>query len=529
MAAETVVTRPTRPARTAGDHLSLAIRVVLLALVDYLVLSSIQQFFESGTRFVGWAIILTLIGMNAIVLFDRFIPLRWLAPGLVMLVLFTIAPMAYTFYVAFTNYNGTHLLTREQAVQAIEQQTYLAPGAPTYKWAAYQDPSGATALWLVGADGTTRFAPQGDAVRDLAPGAEGVGASDASGYPAQVDGYRLLSRPETVRALQTLSQTTFGEGDDTVRVATLSQAAQYQPRYRYDDGAGTMTDLQTGAVYTPKKGTFTAPDGTTITPAFQTTVGWDNFNRLFTNQAIRDPVLKILVWTFVYAIAVVVLQFILGLIISLALNDQVVPRPLAKTVRSIMLLPYIVPGFLMILVWAAMFNPLVGIVSDGFGIFGIARDWWTTDPYGARVMVILVTVWLGFPYFVLIVSGALQAISEEVLEAAEVDGANYWQRLRSILVPLLLQMTAPLIVLGFAANFNNFVLIFLLTGGGPPMPGASVPAGSTDILLSFTYKSAFTFGQSDYGLATVITMGIFVILLPIVASQFRRLPAWTED
>ncbi len=531
MAAESSsITHPRRPARTPGDNLSLAIRVVILAIVDFLVLSSIQQFFESGTRFVGWAIVLTLVGLNAIILFDRFVPLRWLAPGLVMLVLFTIAPMAYTFYVAFSNYNGNHLLTREQAVQAIEQQTYLAPDAPTYKWAAYQNPAGEFALWLVGADGTTtRFAPQSGEIQDLAPGGEGVGAPDANGFPTQIDDYRLLTRPESVRNLQTLSQTTFGEGSDTVQVATLSQAAQYQQRYEYDASANTMTDLQTGTTYTPREGTFTAADGTAITPAFQTTIGWGNFTRLFTNQAIREPVTQILVWTFVYAISVVVIQFILGLIISLALNDKVVPKPLAKTVRSFMLLPYIVPGFLMILVWAAMFNPLVGIASDGFGILGIARDWWTTDAYGAKVMVILVTVWLGFPYFVLIVSGALQAVSEEVLEAAEVDGANYWQRLRSILLPILLQMTAPLIVLGFAANFNNFVLIFLLTGGGPPIPGATVPAGSTDILLSFTYKAAFTFGNTDYGLATVITMFIFIILLPIVATQFRRLPAWQED
>ena len=529
MAADTSLPRPHRARWTPRDAISLGLRILLLALVDLLVLSSIQQFFEAGTRFVGWAIILTLIGLNAIILLDRLVPLRWLAPGLVMLALFTIAPMAYTFYVAFTNYNGTHLLTKEQAVQAIEQKTYLAPNAPTYKWGAYVNPAGQYAVWLVGADGTTRFAPAGDAIQSRPPGSAGVGPPDASGYPATVDDYRLLSRPESVRALQTLSQTEFGTGDDTVHIATLSQAAQYQSQYHYDSDAGTITDLQSGTVYTPRQGTFTAPDGSTITPAFQTAIGWGNFTRLFTNQAIRDPVLKILIWTFIYAISVVVVQYIVGLVIALALNDEVVPRPLAKGIRSLMLLPYIVPGFLMILVWQAMFNPLVGIVSDGFSVFGINRDWWTANAYGAKVMVVLVSVWLGFPYFVLIVSGALQAISAEVLEAAEVDGADYWQRFRGILLPLLLRMTAPLAILGFAANFNNFVLIFLLTGGGPPMQGATVPAGETDILLSFTYKAAFTFGQNDYGLATVITMFIFVILLPIVASQFRRLPAWQED
>lgn len=393
---------------------------------------------------------------------------------------------------------------------------------------AYVNPAGQFAVWLVGADGTTRFAPAGETIEDRAADGSGVGAPDASGFPATVDDYRLLSRPESVGNLNTLSQTTFGTGDDTVHIATLSQAAQY-PQYHYDGGDNTITDLQTGTVYTPHDGTFTAPDGSTITPAFQTPIGWGNFTRLFTNQAIRDPVLRILVWTFVYAISVVVVQYIVGLIIALALNDQVVPKPVAKGIRSLMLLPYIVPGFLMILVWQAMFNPLVGIVSDGFSVFGINRDWWTANAYGAKVMVVFVSVWLGFPYFVLIVSGALQAISEEVLEAAEVDGADYWQRFRSILLPLLLRMTAPLAILGFAANFNNFVLIFLLTGGGPPMQGATVPAGETDILLSFTYKAAFTFGQNDYGLATVITMFIFIILLPIVASQFRRLPAWQED
>jgi len=136
--------------------------------------------------------------------------------------------------------------------------------------------------------------------------------------------------------------------------------------------------------------------------------------------------------------------------------------------------------------------------------------------------VLLVNTWLGFPYMFLITTGALQSIPKELLEAAKVDGATSRQSFWKITFPLLLVSISPLLIGAFAFNFNNFTLIFLLTGGGPPIVGADVAVGYTDILISFTYDLAIAGGRGyQFGLAASVTTIIFLIVLLISAISFR--------
>ena len=135
---------------------------------------------------------------------------------------------------------------------------------------------------------------------------------------------------------------------------------------------------------------------------------------------------------------------------------------------------------------------------------------------------ILVSVWLTVPYFFLVSMGALQSIPAELIEAARVDGGGPWQRFRRVTLPLLLVATAPLLIASFAFNFNNFNVIFLLTGGGPAQGGSNV-AGATDILISYTYKLAIATGKgNDYGLATAVSIIIFLIVATISGVAFWR-------
>ena len=108
-----------------------------------------------------------------------------------------------------------------------------------------------------------------------------------------------------------------------------------------------------------------------------------------------------------------------------------------------------------------------------------------------EVAVILVNTWLSFPYMFLISTGALQAIPAELQEAARVDGASGWKVFWRITFPLLMVSLAPLLIASFAFAFNNFLIIYLLTNGGPPILDAAVPVGSTDILITFTFDLAF--------------------------------------
>jgi arabinogalactan oligomer/maltooligosaccharide transport system permease protein len=138
------------------------------------------------------------------------------------------------------------------------------------------------------------------------------------------------------------------------------------------------------------------------------------------------------------------------------------------------------------------------------------------------VTVLVVNLWLGFPYMFLLATGALQSIPEDILEAARTDGASGSRVFRSVTFPLLMVALAPLLIGSFAFNFNNFNLIYLLTNGGPPVLGAEVPVGHTDILISFTFNLASASGRGNqYGLASAVTMIIFLLLLAISAFSFR--------
>jgi ABC-type sugar transport system permease subunit len=161
-------------------------------------------------------------------------------------------------------------------------------------------------------------------------------------------------------------------------------------------------------------------------------------------------------------------------------------------------------------------------------LFGVAPPWFS-DPTWAKIAILTVNLWLGFPYFMLICSGALQAIPQDIYHAAEVDGANVFQRFRRITLPLLLVAVGPLLVASFVYNFNNFNIIYLFIQGGPPIAGAATRAGHTDILISYVYNLAFAGGRgADYGLASTVTIIIFFIVAAITLLQFRFTNMWEQ-
>ena len=131
-------------------------------------------------------------------------------------------------------------------------------------------------------------------------------------------------------------------------------------------------------------------------------------------------------------------------------------------------------------------------------------------------------LWLGFPYMFLICTGALQAIPGELTEAGVMDGAGPMRRFWSITLPLLMVSVAPLLIASFAFNFNNFSLIFMLTGGGPNYPGLPIIMGETDILISMVYSVAFESGVKQYGLASAMSIMIFFIVGFISWLGFRQ-------
>jgi ABC-type sugar transport system permease subunit len=196
--------------------------------------------------------------------------------------------------------------------------------------------------------------------------------------------------------------------------------------------------------------------------------------------------------------------------------------PFQRTLRALLLIPYTIPVFVAVPVWVGLLNPQFGVVSQAIGaIFGWIPPWFS-DPTWAKVGILMVQLWLGFPYMFVIVTGALQTLDRDVYEAADLDGAGPWSKFRAITLPLLLITVGPLLVASFAFNFNNFAVIDLYNRGGPPIPNVPTPVGYTDILATYTYRIAFgATGTSDYGYASAITVMIFIILVIITMFQFR--------
>jgi ABC-type sugar transport system permease subunit len=328
---------------------------------------------------------------------------------------------------------------------------------------------------------------------------------------------------------QDLPNIKFGlEGDQTVQIRNPSEAAELQPLFKYDEATDTMVDQSNGDVYYNEEGTFSSRTGKTITPGFIAIIGIKNFQDFLTSPALRGPLVQIMTWNFIFPTVSVLSTFFLGLAIAIMFNDA--DFPLKKLIRSLLIIPYTIPGLISIIMWRGMMNAEFGIVNKILNdIIGTAPRW-TTDPFWAKTAILIVNLWLGYPYMMLVCSGALQSIPSDVYEASVIDGANPWQTFRRITLPLLLIAVGPLLIASYVFNFNNFNLIYLFIQGGPPIPSAATQAGYTDILISYVYKLAFeSSGRGvQYGLASAISIIVFFIVGAITLLQYRYTNMWEE-
>lgn len=310
--------------------------------------------------------------------------------------------------------------------------------------------------------------------------------------------------------------------DGSLRTPDGSSAYLYTSSLKYDPAAGTMTDTKTGTVYRDTgEGAFTAENGEQLMPGWSVTVGFDNFVKAFTEESIRGPLISVTVWTFMFALLSVVTTFLLGLFLAIVFNDARMKG--RKFYRVLMILPYAFPAFLGAIVWAGLLNRDFGFVN--LVLFGGAEIPWLTNEWLAKISILWVNLWLGFPYMFLVCTGALQSIPDELTEAATVDGARPFAVFRLIKFPLLLVSVAPLLISSFAFNFNNFNLIYMLTEGGPRDASADVNVGATDILISMVYKVAFVGANRDYGLASAFSIIIFVVVALIAILSFKQTKA----
>lgn len=441
---------------------------------------------------------------------------RYIYPGIAGMILFILFPLAYTVGLAFTNYSAKNQLSFERAQSVLLDRTYQS--GDSYPFSLIKTDNGHR---ISVKKGDQLFATEEFNLATL--------SGDMSLSPVeQVEGEK-----EKIKAI-IKSKSVLGAVDlhlpsgEDIRMSGLRKFAAVVPLYTLQADGETLYNNETQENLRPNNevGFYQPVDengqfvGSTVSPGFIVTIGTDNFERVWKDDGIKEPFISIFIWTIVFSAVSVALTVLIGLVLASVVQwEELKGRAIY---RVLLILPYAVPAFISILIFKGLFNQSFGEVNMVLeAMFGISPTWFS-DPFLAKLMIIIVNTWLGFPYMMILCMGLLKAIPEDLYEASAIDGANFIDNFRRITLPLMIKPLTPLLIASFAFNFNNFVLIQLLTQGGPNMIGTSEPAGYTDLLVNYTYRIAFEgAGGQDFGLASAIATLIFLLVGALALLNLR--------
>jgi len=257
-------------------------------------------------------------------------------------------------------------------------------------------------------------------------------------------------------------------------------------------------------------------------------IGLENYKMIALGQGVAGgPFWKILGWTLTWTIVATTLAIFIGFMLALLTNNERVKGKVFF--RSVFILPWAVPAFITIMFFSIMFSP-DGILTSHLNAL-INSDSLIVvknDPFWSRVTLIGLQGWLGSAYIFLLSTGVLQAIPADLYEAAQIDGATAWQKLKRITLPIVLFQTAPLLVGQYTFNFNNFSIIYLFNGGGPFNPTKyGNLAGSTDLLISYIVKLTMDNDYQAIGAAITVVISLGLMLFAFIG--FRNSKAFKEE
>ncbi|WP_340615799.1 maltose ABC transporter permease MalF [Xenorhabdus entomophaga] len=449
---------------------------------------------------------------------------RYTYPGIAGIGLFILFPLICTIAIAFTNYSSTNQLTFERAQTVLMSRQYQAGQSFNYKLYPASD------KWVLALS-----VP--DSTQPLVSMPFSFSETEDITLPLREQEKSVEGDAATLRTI-TQNRQALGRlvavlpDGGQLRMSSLRQFSAIHSLYSLEEDGATLTNKQTSVQYRPNMETgfyqsVNADSGwgqETLSPGFTVSIGWKNFLRVIQDEGIQKPFLSIFVWTVIFSLLTVVLTVALGMILACIVQWEALKG--RAIYRVLLILPYAVPSFISILIFKGLFNQSFGEINLVLnGLFGLKPDWFT-DPTLARTMLIIVNTWLGYPYMMILCMGLLKAIPDDLYEASAIDGAGAWQNFTKITFPLLIKPLTPLMIASFAFNFNNFVLIQLLTNGRPDHIGTTTPAGYTDLLVSYTYRIAFEGGGGqDFGLAAAIATLIFLLVgaLAIINLKTTRI------
>lgn len=256
-----------------------------------------------------------------------------------------------------------------------------------------------------------------------------------------------------------------------------------------------------------------------------TFVGLKNFTDLLSpGGPFATLFLSVFTWTLIFALLTSALNYIVGMLLAVLLNNKIIPE--RAFYRTLLIVPWALPSTITVLVWRGLFNQTFGPIDTILTNIGLPAIPWLTDTTGTQAAILLVNLWLGFPFQMIVCLGGLQSIPSDVYEAASVDGASSLQRLLRITAPLVFRVTLPAALFTFSYNLTNFGAVYLLNKGGPPRTDGNPFAGTTDVLLSFIYNLTLNFYRYDKAAALGII--VFIITAAVSMIGFRFSGAFKE-
>ena len=505
---------------TTGMLVKIALLGLVLAIAIFGAFPLIEQ-----QQWLGLALLIIVTAVIFwVYLSPRRIPAKYLIPGTLFLLAFQVFPVLYTMSTAFTNFGDAHRGSKEDAIQAIEGASITkVEGSTDYRLAVATegDPITGDIVFLL-TDPETKQSQVGtsDGLEPLPP--EGVQLSPL-GNVTEAPGYTILTIGAAGAREEDLADFSVPTENGAIVAAGLTRAFEGAPQRAYDEACDCIKDVETGQTWTADEtdGLFVDDQGENLAQGWQVNVGLRNFADVVTDPLIAKYFFRTLVWNLAFAALTVAGTFALGLLVAIVLNHERLKGQ--RIYRSLLILPYAMPAFAMLLLWRDMFNTDFGLINRMFG----TEINWFGKPVTAMIAVLLVQLWMGYPYMFLVATGALQSIPGDLKEAASVDGAKPVYAFRTIIFPLLLVALAPLMIASFAFNFNNFNAIYMVSEGGP-FPPDNPQIGATDLLITYTYRLAFGAQGAQYGFAAAVSVFIFLIVAVISIVGFRRTRALEE-
>lgn len=488
--------------RTAGLVAKILVLGIASSVLGYMAFLA----FLSQEWIIGVVLVVIIVFANFIYLSKKTEASKFFFPGTIFLIIFLVVPIIYTGVMSTFNYQTGNIISKDEALDQLDiVGLTLDETGTTFDMVVGRYQGNYAVLLTDQLNGTVQLGVNGE-LRTLSEGDYEVNEFLVAFSTSGFERFDIENDPNAEAILEELVFQV--EGDSFISAQGFELAAQVVQTYQYDPATNTLTDLTSGFVWVDNgNGNFVNPDD----PEDKLYPGWQAFNPaqnyvgLLTDPKLSGPFLGVFIWTLSFSIITVASMFLVGFLLAVVLDKKMRGR---NIYRAILILPYAMPSFMSILIWAGMFNREIGVINS---VLGVEVDW-LNDPWLARGAILIVNLWLGFPYFYLISTGALQALSSDLEEAAAIDGASAPQIFWRIKFPLVLEILAPLLIASLAFNFNNFNLVYLLTRGGPINVLEGESAGATDILITYAYKTAFGGAEQDFGLASAISVIVFVIV-----------------